>query len=407
MKKTRLFIFITALLLILLMVVGCDVSPASMNNDLVKANISVSNSRDLQVVGGDSTITSYKIAMIPEWEATSTSDPIVGKKGSRTNGVVDGWENISHTEENGNLSFYLGYVSQGKWSIYINAYNKDNILIYSGSVTTYINATSNNIVIFLKREGSISGVGRLGFNISLNRLNLTDDFIKDENGLIDESGNVFRLRYEIIDVNNDSVKEGYIPLASKLGPHFVFGDFVTPIILTPNDYTIIVSLVKKDINGIESKIGGITRLVSILPSETDDYDSWTKLMGEVTPSDFIQVGIDFPAPEITAEVTYSETNGVYTCEDTFNKIAGYDRYYRWFIDGELIEENTAYTKWTVGSITTNGNTSTMNCSFSRLGEREIRCEVVYIPNGISGIDSDPLHFVGGNSYYVQVLSTSN
>ena len=49
MKKTRLFIFITALLLTLLMVVGCDVSPASENadNDLVMASISIASSRSL------------------------------------------------------------------------------------------------------------------------------------------------------------------------------------------------------------------------------------------------------------------------------------------------------------------------------------------------------------------------
>lgn len=406
MKKTRLFIFITALLITLLMVVGCDVSPVSINDRLVRASIAVSNSRDLQVVGGDSTISSYKIAMIPEWESSSTSDPIVGKKGSRTNGVVDGWEAVSYSIENENISIDLGYVSQGKWSIYLNAYNSAGNLIYSGTTTSYLNKNSTDVVIVMKRATSDKTKGYLYFFISLNRLNLSDTNQNIVDGVISENNNIYRMGYEIIDSNGVS-ESGYIPLNAINDTHAIFGDDETPIALDSGEYTVIVSLLKKDNNGVESVIGGITKLASIYPGNKEDRFSWILVRGDVTPSDFIQVGIDFPAPEVTAEVIYSETDDVYTCEDTFNKISGYDRFFRWFIDGELIEESVSYTKWTVRDITTNGNKSTMSCSFSKLGEREVRCEVVYIPNGISGIDSDPLHFVGGDSYYVQVLSKSN
>ena len=49
MKKTRFFIFITALLITLLTVVGCDVSPVTdfLEKDLVKASISINGSRSL------------------------------------------------------------------------------------------------------------------------------------------------------------------------------------------------------------------------------------------------------------------------------------------------------------------------------------------------------------------------
>ena len=39
-----------------------------------------------------------------------------------------------------------------------------------------------------------------------------------------------------------------------------------------------------------------------------------------------------------------------------------------------------------------------------MGDREIRCEVVYVPENIADIDNKPLHFVGGDTAYVQVLS---
>ena len=396
-----------ALMMTLLLVVGCDVSPVA-NNNLIKASVNISDSRDLQVVGGDGNITYYKIAMIPEWSETSIDEKIVGKKGSRDeNGNITSWEDVSYSKENGNVAIDLGYISQGKWSIYINAYNKADDLIYVGNTMVYLNSNQTDVVVLLRRTGLDSDVGRLGFNITLNRLNLTDSYTSDENGIVDESGNVYRLKYEVL--GGKEPIQGYIPLASMFGAYSVFGDFKNPVHLIPGDYTVVVSLVKKDSEGKETIIGGITRLVSVFPSKTDNYDDWTKLVGEVTPSDFIQVGIDSPAPDITASLSSSVSDGVYTftCKDTFNNISGYVRSFRWFIDGELIEGTGDSTKWTISSIgvdSTAQNISSMSCSFKKLGDREIRCEVVYVPENIADIDNKPLHFVGGDTAYVQVLS---
>lgn len=409
MKKNRLFIFITALLLTLLMVVGCDVSPAPMNNGLVRASISVSNSRDLQVVGGDGNIDYYKIAMIPEWSTSNLSESIVGKKGNRDeSGVVTEWIDVTPLEEHGNLFIDLGYVSQGKWTIYLNGYNKDGVLIYTGNTSTYLKKDNSNIVIFLNRYSDAQKNGHIGFFIVVNQLKILESDHKSSYGL----------KYDVRSLDGNTVLNEdvnkYLEVSSFVENKVNYGLWDDKVSFIPDDYYVTVSLVINPKTENERVIGGITRLVSIYPGITSDTHTWTMIRGEVAPSDFLQVGIDFPVPEITTIMDASEQGGVYTftCTDTYNNTDKFNRYYRWFIDGELVKDNSDYSKWSVASIsssTLEPNKSTMTCSFNKkgLGEREIRCEVVYVPIDIDGVDEKPLHFVGGSTSYVQVLSVNS
>lgn len=411
MRKSRVFIVIAALLVTLLMVVGCDVSPVSPtnNNELVKASVAVSGSRDLQVVGGDGTVSSYKIAMIPEWSESDLSDPIVGRKGSRADDGVVTFVDVAYTNDNGNIEIDLGYVSQGKWSIYINAYNSSNVLIYSGNVTTYLNSSNSDIVIYMSRASEESQKGYLGFYIQVNQLKASStDYMKK-----------YGLKYDVLTVDGNSVlpkdANRYLVVTSisddknTKDKYAIYGLWDSTVSFVPDDYCVTVSLVINPKTENEEVIGGITKLVSIYPCDPEDHHSWVMIHGEVSPSDFIQVGIDLPAPDITASLSSSVSDGVYTftCEDTFDNISGYVRSFRWFIDGELIEGTGDSTKWTISSIGVNStaqNISSMSCSFKKLGDREIRCEVVYVPENIADIDNKPLHFVGGDTAYVQVLS---
>lgn len=404
MNKTRFFIFIMALMMTLLLVVGCDVSPLS-NDCLINARLSISDSRGIQIYGGDGTIKKYKIAMIPEWVQSEIDEQIVGWKGSiDENGIVTGYEDISYIEENGGVSIDLGYISQGKWSIYINAYNNNDVLIYSGKSSGYINKENSNIVIVLNRATGNELNGYMGFFIRLNQLCINEG----------DHYNKYGLKYEVytLDGNkalDDSVNK-YLNVYSKFGNTINYGSWDESVRLAPNDYYVTISLVKNPKKSNEKVVGGITRFVSIYPGSKTDSHTWTMIDGDVVPSDFIQVGIDFPAPEITAtmKLEKSGNNCKFSCEDKYNNLGNNDfsRYYRWFIDGELVEEGGSYGKWEITSISTtsnDSNVSTMECVFSKLGEREVRCEVVYVPKIIEGVDSKPLHFVGGVSEYVQVL----
>ena len=68
--------------------------------------------------------------------------------------------------------------------------------------------------------------------------------------------------------------------------------------------------------------------------------------------------------------------------------------YYWFIDGELITKASTGGKWTVTNIADNGNTSSMSCIFNSYGKREIKCEIVYIPNVSQG--DKLIRYVGGD-----------
>lgn len=412
MKKNRIFIFIMALMMTLLLVVGCDVSPVA-NNNLIRASVNISDSRDLQVVGGDGNIAYYKIAMIPEWSETSVDEQIVGKKGSRDeNGNITSWEDVSYSKENGNVAIDLGYISQGKWSIYINAYNKENALIYSGNTNGYISKDNDNISIILARANDKQLYGYIGFFITLNQLFITDTELVGTYGLN------YGLKYEVYSLDGNMVLDkdidNYLKVYSLLDNKINFGSWNESIRFAADDYYVTIKLVKDPKKSSEEVIGGITRFVSVYPGSSEDAYSWTMIHGEVVPSDFIQVGIDFPAPDIIATMSYVNDGGKYTftCAHKYDTAAeGFVRYYRWFIDGELVSENKEYAKWVTSGISINSSNgqeeSVMECTFLGYGDREVRCEVVYVPEEIANVDTKPLHFVGGASSYISVLPVTN
>ena len=80
----------------------------------------------------------------------------------------------------------------------------------------------------------------------MNRLNLTDTDKNIVNNSISEANNVYRMGYKIIGSNGESVRSGYIPLKSVNVSHAVFGDDKNPIQLACGEYSVVVSLLKKD-----------------------------------------------------------------------------------------------------------------------------------------------------------------
>ena len=92
---------------------------------------------------------------------------------------------------------------------------------------------------------------------------------------------------------------------------------------------------------------------------------------------------------------------VFTCTDSTDQIDNYTKAYYWFIDGELITKASTGGKWTVTNIADNGNTSSMSCIFNSYGKREIKCEIVYIPNVSQG--DKLIRYVGGDSTFVEII----
>ena len=91
MKKSRVFIFILALMSTLLMAVACDSAPSILdstvdNNGCVPAylNVMSADSRGINVTGLDTAISYYRVALIPEWSTLDSGAPIYGQIGTRT-----------------------------------------------------------------------------------------------------------------------------------------------------------------------------------------------------------------------------------------------------------------------------------------------------------------------------------
>ena len=153
MKKSRVFIYIIALMSTLLMAVACDSAPSILesnadNNGCVPAylNIMSADSRGINVTGLDTAITYYRVALIPEWSTLDSGAPIYGQIGTRTaEGGVEYGEKTFASQS----SIELGYVTPGKWTVYVSAYNKDKKMIMEGFSSSFINYSSSNINISL------------------------------------------------------------------------------------------------------------------------------------------------------------------------------------------------------------------------------------------------------------------
>ena len=398
MKKTRLFIFISALLLTLLMVVGCDVSPISdyiaTENSCVELKLSIEgpNSREIKVDTSNLVINNYKIAIIPEWNTLLNGSPVYGQIGSRSvEGVVSYGENTYTSID----QISLGYVTPGKWTVYVAAFNKDNKVVLDGYTSTYINSSNNTVSVCLTPNvTTVSEKGELCFFITVPRLS--------ENHL--ES---YGVSYTLYNVSNTEVSSndipGYLPLNATHAWYYF--DSENNISLPAGEYIIKVSLYdKKD----QSVIGSMVKKLSIVSGST------TTVAGDIYPSEFVDAKLDYSLPVINAVIDEIKENQIkdnaiiFNCTDNTNSIGDYNIVFRWFIDGELVTnvtpEDDKTSKWKVTAISSNGKTSSITCVFNSYGKREVRCEVVYIPTVTDGSDTSKyIRFVGGDSKFVEII----
>ena len=406
MKKSRIFIFILALMSTLLMAVACDSAPSILestadNNGCVPAylNVMSADSRGINVTGLDTAITYYRVALIPEWSTLDSGAPIYGQIGTRTaeGGVEYGDKTFASQS-----SIELGYVTPGKWTVYVSAYNKDNKMIMEGFSSSFINYSSSNINISLLPATR----GEMGyFNVPyIHMQKLSDDhsvryrvtYVLSRNNEVNYSGDLLPFEMEgMYAYYTYQEKDGKLVAATL------------PVV--PGQYILTLSLEEKDNEGAFNSIGGITKVINIAPGQT------THVNGTLQPSEFKSVGIDFIFPQISVSMdTVAEEQQVkgnsieFQCTDNSNvDLEVFNRVYYWFVDGEMITGTGDYIdgKCTVTSLGGNGsNISSLKCSFSSYGRREIRCEVVYIPKVVTDVS---LRKVGSGTTEVQIIPRSN
>ena len=283
MKKSRVFIFILALMFTLLMEVACDSAPTPDN--LVPASVSLDGEgRGLVITGGDDTVTKYNIALIPEWDNGTYGEEICGMIGSRNDkGVVTYGAFYDSTVSNINL----GYISMGKWTVYVQALNKNGNIIYEGNTTTYFSHSSTSVVVMLLPVKY--GEKILDYSIVLPQLCETFEKHKEH----------YKIFISVKDISSssvvfeDEILPWYLPSENVTDIYYSSWDPVNPAnhgnpgnpVIELEQGTYLVTVILKERENANSDkfkvIGGISRTINIVPGEE------ASIAGYVTPSDFI------------------------------------------------------------------------------------------------------------------------
>ena len=402
MKKSRIFIFILTLMSTLLMAVACDSTPTPDN--LVPASVSLDGEgRGLVITGGDDTVTKYNIALIPEWEKGTYGEEICGMIGSRdNNGVVTYGASYDSNVSNINL----GYISMGKWTVYVQALNKNGKVIYEGNTTTYFSHSSTNVVVLLLPVKYGEKV-TLAYDILLPQLCETK---KDSAGnYYTDHDKYYKVFISVKDISSSSVVfvgeilPWYLPSENVTDIYYSswapvnpanHGNPGNPVIDLEQGTYLVTVILKERENANTDKfkvIGGISRTINIVPGEE------ASIAGYVTPSDFISPDLEIPAPTINASMTGPEKGSkkedlTFVCTDVDGNPGGYKRTFHWFIEGEEITDSN-------NVITDNGTgKSTLTYTFTEYGRWNVTCKIVYSPSSLNAVS-----FCGEASYTVQIV----
>lgn len=403
MKKSRVFIYILALMSTLLMAVACDSAPTPDN--LVPASVSLDGEgRGLVITGGDDTVTKYNIALIPEWEKGTYGEEICGMIGSRNkDGVVT--YGASYDSKVSNIN--LGYITMGKWTVYVQALNKNGKVIYEGNTTTYFSHSSTNVVVLLLPVKYGEKV-TLAYDILLPQLCETK---KDSAGnYYTDHDKYYKVFISVKDISSSSVVfvgeilPWYLPSENVTDIYYSswapvnpanHGNPGNPVIELEQGTYLVTVILKERENANSDKfkvIGGISRTINIVPGEE------ASIAGYVTPSDFISPDLEIPAPTINASMTGPvgsqkiETSLSFECTDVNGNPGEYKRTFHWFIEGEEITDSN---KVSTDNVT---GKSTLTYSFAKYGRWDVTCKIVYSPSSPNAVS-----FCGEASYTVQVV----
>ena len=406
-----------ALLMTLLLVVGCDDSPISNihnQNGLVVASISVGgvDSRGISITGIDKAIDYFRVALIPEWDTLDNGASIYGQIGSRDeNGIVS----VAEKKYSFSESIPLGYVTPGKWTVYVYAYNKNNQRIMEGFSSAYFSSSNSNLNIALipccsgdngyieftylylqKLSSDHNDRYLLKFNISAPTGIEINGSIK---GVYQELNGMY-LYSQWNDGSIDIEEEG-VKLTDS------------GIEVAPGQYIISISLIEKTGNSTVKNIGGFTKVINVVPGVT------SHISGGISPSEFKEVGIDFSIPSVSASIitpgeSYQDKNKsmTFTCSASSYDTSNFNRIFIWFIDGETITSTgEGYLEGQCNVTAIGGDessgTSSLSCTFLNYGKREVRCEVVYIPKSSSGTVGNTPRYIGSATSVVQIVPRGN
>lgn len=360
MKKTRLFIFITALLLTLLMVVGCDVSPAPENadNDLVMASISIASSRSLSNEQEDSLsrVSHFDYMMEPMWKIDEDS---VSEK---VYGIANDW--YYALPDDG----VIGWVTPGLWKVSIYGFNEDGLIIYSGETKVYFSSINSNATVVMfpyeKEKKEAIEIDILQPMLSSNKYEYNYIY-----RLYDSTGNVAvsdgnRIEGIIaIDVDNsDDINGNYKALLSNIDR----GMYSLGVYCYRNDskassqLTSVSEIMKGELTGGEVKKVFLCY----------NYNQPFLISGTLDFSDIVKAQLDISLITVSGSISHNyntkDTDITFSLNDSTmadSEKINYNITYDWYVNGVKESDKTTEKEFT--------------CRFRTYGPKEVSCVVTY------------------------------
>ena len=356
MKKTRSFIFITALLITLLIVVGCDVSPVSTRTDnLVLASISVREARALVSNGEDDTLSEvnhFTCYLDHLWSMDETDD-------TYTENIYGDREIIyEKIAEDG----VLGWVTPGKWKVTVYGYNNGGIPIFVGTTEVYFSPTNSTATVFMT---PLKNTGTITIDINQPMLSSNPYEYNYIYKVIDSSGNIA--------VSNGNRVEGVIEIDTTKSNNITGNYKATISDLSFDMYAVAIycyrnsSATSSQINSVSEiekgeLIGGAVKKVFLCFS----YNQPFTITGSLDFSDFVKADLDSSSIVVSGSLTSSISGKTanFTLKDNTNTngSTSFNFSYQWYVNGVLMQDSTS---------------KVFSHSFEYYGPKEVSCVIVY------------------------------
>lgn len=351
MRKSRVFIFIAALLVTLLMAVGCDVSPVSPSNNIVEATIAVSSNDKYRSLDFETEIgiSHYEYVMIPLFDYPAGSDKIVGAVGKIENSVISGWEELP-------ADGVVGYVTQGKWKIYLRAVGENNEELFISEREEYFTNTNKVTTMLLQPSGDGNTLV-----ISLNQQFLSENIYEYNylyviNGISDSSF-VKTGKLVLDETNYTSFSGNYSATIDNLD-----AGYYSVRLLQYKNTGATGPLDESDI-WYGTPVGGKGVFISLYGSQAKT------ISGVVDPSEFVEAQIDMNVVNVVTSlsVVQDQTDSRicnFTLVDSTVAPDGYTATYKWYVNSDEVQN-------------TNDNPKVFNYTFSKYGKKNVTCITVY------------------------------
>lgn len=339
-----------ALMMTLLLVVGCDVSPV-LSKDLVNAKIDIESDKNFRSLNFEvnADVVRYEYVLIPLFEHPDGSDRIVGVVGNVNNGVISGWKELP---EDG----ALGFVTQGKWKILIRALSDKNQELFVSEREVFFNNSNNTTTMMLQPSGD-------GNTLTIS---LDQQFLSE---------NIYEYNYLYI---LDGISDPSIHITGKL----------TLDEANISEYSGNYSAKIQNLNAGYYSIRFLQYKNSGATGPLDEYDIWygiqiggkgvfislygsqeKTISGVIDPSEFVEAFVDMNELNVVTSLSVEQNSSDprvcnFVLKDDTIVPEGYSVIYKWYVNSTEVSN-------------ANADPKVFSFTFEKYGKKNVSCIAVY------------------------------